>query len=461
MEVSSVGVCLCNKEGKVTHILFGLRNDSKKFTLPGGSIEKGESAFNAALRELKEEAGLSADPKQVKNIGSDNCLTPEGKEIVVHAHLLKIPAHKRPLVTPLKDPDKECSKLLWVPVKDGKLPSIIANNLHSKKNVVLQCMGIQEKNEEKMSKSGGQWAAMHNGRWYHLEDMYDDGIPAHQGGGNMYKLKGVDEPVHQDYIEDLAPTSEVEEHLNKSYSNSLNIGDNVEVRPYATGEGTDDVWNVYRDAEAIGSVKIKEGNVLDNWWSDDSDRHKYFPLIQKELEKIYNDSKPMEEVAEVLGLERFFAEPHEGSAHVQAFHPHMRKKLLGKIVDTLPKVAVLDYLLGYSDRHDANYLLCKQKPYLHLVNNSHTFNFKNWTPDTFGHLIKHDYKLGDDFFNFVESIPEQEIARVVDKRFDENKATQSGKALKLLKENIKRLQKRPTFENLRELLSELAGEVAE
>ena len=41
-------------------ILMGKRNDTDKWTMPAGHIEKGECPFMGMARELKEETGLDA-----------------------------------------------------------------------------------------------------------------------------------------------------------------------------------------------------------------------------------------------------------------------------------------------------------------------------------------------------------------------------------------------------------------
>lgn len=49
----------------LTHRALHLRNHPGQWALPGGRIEAGETAVQAALRELHEEAGLLLPPNQV------------------------------------------------------------------------------------------------------------------------------------------------------------------------------------------------------------------------------------------------------------------------------------------------------------------------------------------------------------------------------------------------------------
>jgi 8-oxo-dGTP pyrophosphatase MutT (NUDIX family) len=55
-------VIVSNKQGK---ILFVSKNNIK-FVLPGGSVEKDESSFESAIRELREETGLI--PKKAQEL---------------------------------------------------------------------------------------------------------------------------------------------------------------------------------------------------------------------------------------------------------------------------------------------------------------------------------------------------------------------------------------------------------
>lgn len=68
VETSAGGVVVC-KNG--TRILVGLtrENDYPDFVLPKGHLEKGESAEEAAIREIQEEAGLDS-LKLICNLGT-------------------------------------------------------------------------------------------------------------------------------------------------------------------------------------------------------------------------------------------------------------------------------------------------------------------------------------------------------------------------------------------------------
>ena len=59
-------------------ILFAHRTDEDRWNIPGGGVEKGESPWEAAVREAKEESGL--DVKIVKLLGIYN--KPERNDIV-------------------------------------------------------------------------------------------------------------------------------------------------------------------------------------------------------------------------------------------------------------------------------------------------------------------------------------------------------------------------------------------
>jgi len=64
-----------NERGEASFILTrrvsSLRSHSGQWALPGGSIDEGEDAIGAALRELGEEVGLARGPDQVLGLLDD------------------------------------------------------------------------------------------------------------------------------------------------------------------------------------------------------------------------------------------------------------------------------------------------------------------------------------------------------------------------------------------------------
>ena len=76
-----VGVVVLNDQG---HILVGKQNDMGVYTLPGGHVESAELYEDAALRELREEAGIvGAAPR---DIGKFSCNGNDNKVFVVDAY---------------------------------------------------------------------------------------------------------------------------------------------------------------------------------------------------------------------------------------------------------------------------------------------------------------------------------------------------------------------------------------
>ena len=66
---AAVALAVCRHQGKTALILtkrtHGLRNHGGQWALPGGRIDEGEDAVEAALREMHEEINLSLDRDSV------------------------------------------------------------------------------------------------------------------------------------------------------------------------------------------------------------------------------------------------------------------------------------------------------------------------------------------------------------------------------------------------------------
>lgn len=134
-EVASVAVF--NPEGK---LLFGQRADTGKWTLPGGHLDADERPEAGAVRELREEVGLTPESESLKLLGNDVITSWKGTRIRVHAFRCNIPPGQE--VSYENDPDGEMQDHEWVDPEF--IPSHILENLHSPKNVTLRLLGLQD-----------------------------------------------------------------------------------------------------------------------------------------------------------------------------------------------------------------------------------------------------------------------------------------------------------------------------
>lgn len=81
------------------NVLMGKRNDTDKWTMPAGKIEKGECPFMGMMRELKEETGL--DAVDIKLVDT----TMKGDMLL---YLFKVEVDSDQEVDTSGDPDNEC-----------------------------------------------------------------------------------------------------------------------------------------------------------------------------------------------------------------------------------------------------------------------------------------------------------------------------------------------------------------
>lgn len=125
---------MINDEGE---ILMGQRQDSETgaWTLPGGHLEKGEHPLTGAIRELWEEAGISA--VFLRHLGTEIATGKDGISRVIHSYMLR----GNYSTTGKNDPDKEVRTWHFVPT-DGGLPEEVKNNLHTPKNCTLKLLGL-------------------------------------------------------------------------------------------------------------------------------------------------------------------------------------------------------------------------------------------------------------------------------------------------------------------------------
>lgn len=122
-------------------LLMGKRRDSGKFTTPGGHLEEGESPLAGAVRELREESGIVADPKEFSQVRNETVTKPDGTKIQVFAFRLDL--QSKPSTSMSADPDVEVHRWHWVSVP---LKKEIADNLHvpMKDNVLMKGLNMEK-----------------------------------------------------------------------------------------------------------------------------------------------------------------------------------------------------------------------------------------------------------------------------------------------------------------------------
>ncbi len=89
--------------------LHGRRKDNKKWTIPGGGADNGESPAECAERELYEETGLKISKLQE---WGDKKVSDKGKEITVTLFVGKCPDNLNLKVKQDPDSEFECFKFL-------------------------------------------------------------------------------------------------------------------------------------------------------------------------------------------------------------------------------------------------------------------------------------------------------------------------------------------------------------
>lgn len=119
-----VGVILVNKKGE---ILVGKRKGShaQKYSIPGGSLEIGETFEAAATREIKEETGLTIKkPKVIAVTNNLETFRQEGIHYISAILLVKTFSGK----LRNREPEK-CERWLWVNPRRLPKPHFDASRL--------------------------------------------------------------------------------------------------------------------------------------------------------------------------------------------------------------------------------------------------------------------------------------------------------------------------------------------
>lgn len=104
MAEKSKRVAICLIVDDKDNILMGKRNDTDKWTVPAGHIEKNECPFLGAARELKEETGLDAVKIELIKAGIKNGMM---------LYLFKIQVDTSQEINTSNDPDNECDSFSY------------------------------------------------------------------------------------------------------------------------------------------------------------------------------------------------------------------------------------------------------------------------------------------------------------------------------------------------------------
>lgn len=117
-------------------ILMGQRRDNLLWTLPGGHKKENESDYQAAVRELYEEAGIQLN--QLDKLGSK--LNDNGNLVHVFKGemLPNIPGNRD--ITNKYDPDQEIKTWRWLRIGSPEFNSVLKVLAHPK-NIALEMIG--------------------------------------------------------------------------------------------------------------------------------------------------------------------------------------------------------------------------------------------------------------------------------------------------------------------------------
>lgn len=98
------------RDGPLVAVVHRGRYDD--WTLPKGKVEPGETAEEAAIREVVEETGIRCELGRY--LGESRYIGPDGKPKVVHYWVL------RPVEIPPFEPNEEVDEVRWLAPDEAK-----------------------------------------------------------------------------------------------------------------------------------------------------------------------------------------------------------------------------------------------------------------------------------------------------------------------------------------------------
>ncbi len=116
------------------YVLTGQRRDNGRWVFPGGHMEAGETALEAAIRECKEESGLELDMSEMVKLQSKTVISKEGKRLRINPFTIEIP--ERELAKTVVDCDGEVAVWRWVPIEPDT-HELMPESRHARNDVLV------------------------------------------------------------------------------------------------------------------------------------------------------------------------------------------------------------------------------------------------------------------------------------------------------------------------------------
>lgn len=108
------GVCM-NEFGELLMVLQGKPEEEKKWSVPSGGLEEGETPEECCVREIKEETGYMA--KTAEKLMVKNGFA-EGTEVTIEVHYFKVNIIAGELN--IQDPDQLIHDAAWISLEELK-----------------------------------------------------------------------------------------------------------------------------------------------------------------------------------------------------------------------------------------------------------------------------------------------------------------------------------------------------
>lgn len=121
------------------------KRDTTSFILPGGKLEQGESAAQAAVREVHEELGLRVSPQELSLLGRFRAAAANEADRMVSSSVYVFSDLRRSIDPALVAAAAEIEELAWMPLRS--LPADTARRQLApltREHVVPALLGVLE-----------------------------------------------------------------------------------------------------------------------------------------------------------------------------------------------------------------------------------------------------------------------------------------------------------------------------